>query len=130
MTVACSFFIWKEYQRKMAYRLLRMFAMLVLWISLSGLVLQPGWTHLVVNEDILLTRGYQGSSVDSVMKARPGARIFRTPDAAEYKTTDPVVSPQDISGDKMHYQVVVGTGLPQNLLAQVDTAGYYFIPAP
>lgn len=130
MTVACSFFIWKEYQRKMAYRLLRMVAMLVLWISLTGLVLQPGWTHLVVNEDILLTRGYQGSSVDSVMKVRPGARIFRTSDAAEYRTTDQVVSPQDISGDKMHYQVVVGTGLTQNLLAQIDTAGYYFIPAP
>ncbi|HQQ98918.1 MAG TPA: hypothetical protein PLX35_16720 [Cyclobacteriaceae bacterium] len=129
-TVLCAFFIWKEYQRRMAYPLLRMVAVLVLWISLTGLVLQPGWTHQVVNEDILLTRGYLRSSVDSLIKARPGARIFRTPDAAEYRPTDQVVSPNEISSGNIHYLAVVGTGFPQNLLAQVDTAGYYFIPAP
>lgn len=130
MTVLCSFFIWKEYQRKMAYRLLRIVAMLVLWISLTGLVLQPGWTHVVVNEDILLTRRYQRSSVDSLMEARPGARIFRTADAAVYTSKDQVVSSEEISSHKIHFTVVLGTGLPQNLLAQFDSTVYHFIPAP
>jgi len=130
MAAACIFFVWKEYQRTMPFRLLRIVAMILLWISLTGLVLKPGFVHVVLNKDILLTYGYPHAAVDSLLKSNPGAGIYRTPDAAAYKSDDRVVSPEEISGNEIHYNVVAGIGLSPNRLDQRDTSGFYFIPAP
>lgn len=130
MALGCVFFVWKEYQRNMAYRLLRIVAMIGLWISLAGLVLKPGFSHLVTNQDILLTYGYPAPAVDSLLKTRPGANIYRTPDAAPYAPGDQVVSAEEILTNKVHYGVVMGVGLQQDQLDRIDTSNYYFIQAP
>jgi hypothetical protein len=128
MLVACMFFLWKEYYRPMAYRFLRIAATVVMWASLAGIVLKPGWTHFEPNLDILLTDGYRKTSVDSLLQVKPAAKVYHTQSTAAYSLNDLIISPDQINANEIPFGVVAGIGLPLAELMRRDSTDYFYVP--
>src|SRR5882762_3010593 len=74
-----SFFVYREFQRKLKFLAGRIIASSLVIISLVGLLLHPTYQE-VKNSDpiLLLTKGYPQIKVDSIIQKNPRLKIINT----------------------------------------------------
>lgn len=103
-----------EVRRKMRFRYLRVFAQLVIVVSLSLLVLQPA--IVVRNETgsvLLLTEGYQDSVVNNILKERSNLETISLPGVRPYKDSEQLRSINELASIGGRIHTIAGNGLPQ-----------------
>jgi len=103
-----------EWQRKMGRRMLRMSALFLLFLGVSGLFFKPAYfSSKIVGTDILLTSGYRKEHADSLLQVYPQAVLFQTSEADSFTGSVELTSLADLEGMNSEIRFVLGEGLPQ-----------------
>src|SRR5689334_98218 len=80
-----SFLAWREFKRKLKFLAFRIGALLFILISVFGLLLRPGFVKEIRSSGlILLTPGYEGAQVDSLLKVQPGLALVHLAETNPY----------------------------------------------
>jgi len=106
-----AFLIWKEVNRKMKFLRWRILAVIILFLSLAGLFLQPALQRGVSSQGVvLLTPNYKKEIADSLRKANDQLTFLRTPDAATYSGATEIEALPELP--ELNVRFVLGDGLP------------------
>jgi hypothetical protein len=118
--VLLVFMVWKEWDRKIKYRYVRVAAVVLIILSISGLLLQPVVeSERESNGVVLLTPHYKASTVDSLLNGNPKLTLLRTADAAPYRDAAILENFTDLyQNTNLHF--VLGDGLPQFILSEIE----------
>ncbi|MEY4929772.1 MAG: hypothetical protein RI909_496 [Bacteroidota bacterium] len=114
--VLLVFMIWKEWQRKIKYRYVRIVAVILLSGSILGFLLQPVTEREGESDGfVLLTPHYKASTVDSLLRVDPKLTLLRTADALPYRDATLLDNFDDLyQGIDLHF--VLGDGLPEYIV--------------
>jgi len=125
-----AFLIWKEYRRSVPYRNFRIAAVLLMLLSLAGLLHHPGYLQQSDKRGLLLTPGYQHSTVDSLVRKYPNLITSRLKETSPYSPADIILEEVDLAAFMPNIHFVTGTGLSSTLLQSLDSVHFQFIPSP
>ena len=115
-----TFFIWKEIQRKHRYLTLRIIAQVIVFFSITGLILRPSVkTEKTIGSALLLTKGYTKNTADSLVKTL-SLRTIRASDAAPYSNSETLASWHLLQKDAKNIRFVLGEGVPVSALDEYD----------
>lgn len=119
---------WLEIIRKQKLLALRLLAVLLAVISLACLVLNPARNVEKSSVIILLTPNYSNETLDSLIKSESGNQLYKL-ESVDTKNNIPVIQERDLKG--LHGNIhILGDGLPDYLLDDLDTANIQFHPTP
>lgn len=122
------FLIWQEWKRAFRFRILRMIAVLIMMLSLAAILLRPSLTIEKSRSILLLTKGFEKSKVDSLLKRYPDLIIKRTSDAEFYRESSPIQSSHDLSVIGVDIRFIAGNGLKDFELDLMESKSFDFIP--
>lgn len=120
------FFVWKELTRNAKLKAFRVAAVVVLIASLAGFLFQPSVkTEREAHQFLLLTKGYDRSRADSLVRAVPSLGVWKTREAASFP--DAVEVNEATIREQLHdIAFVAGNGLPYYLVKEGQ--GFEFLP--
>ncbi|NOT73942.1 MAG: hypothetical protein HOP08_03370 [Cyclobacteriaceae bacterium] len=111
---ALIFFIWKEYSRRQNLLIARIIAIVLVIFALLGITLRPALKEEGTgSQSILLTKGYQSSTLDSLRKVYPSIETIQQ--------GSPDIFNKDI-------RFILGNGLSSDSLEMLDSKSFQFIP--
>lgn len=120
-------FSWLEIIRKQKLLALRLLAVLLAVISLACLVLNPARNVEKSSAIMLLTPDYSNEILDSLTKSKSGSQVYKLESVSTPNI--PVIQARDLKG--LHGNIhILGDGLPDYLLDDLDTTNIQFYPAP
>ena len=125
---ATTFLLWKEWQRKLRFRTLRLVAAFTMMLMLAAIFLRPSNNLAKSDRILLLTPGYNLGEIDSLLTAHPDLRIMHTLETEQYKGSRPLSSYFEIRELGRNINFVTGEGLPLHALALLDKKNFTFIP--
>jgi len=119
-----------EWRRKMGRRVLRLAALGISFLGLAGLLLRP---HFSMEQElscaVLLTKGYEASQADSLLKANPLLTVYQAPDAAPFEGAVELKSFHGLKGISESVDFVLGDGLPAYVFNQNSSLRYTYLPS-
>ncbi len=122
------FFVYKEFQRKQKFLVFRIVALTLMVMSMLGLLFRPTYKEEKNSEAIiLLTKGYQPSKVDSIVKTSPKLKIIRTKEASPYSNSSILNSWHELINENIF--CVIGEGVPSHALELLHHKPFQFIPS-
>lgn len=120
-----ALFVWMELKRKQRFLMLRITAVLLVFLSILGLMIRPAILEKQnVGESILLTPGFNKAKIDSLLKVKPKIKVLRTEQAERYPSSE-LVSINDIADHDINY--ILGEGLPHSALELMGNQNFRFI---
>ncbi len=127
--IAFAFFIWKEFQRKQRFLIARIIAQVLILTSILGLLLKPSFKEEKPSlKNILLTKGYDKSKADSLLKIHPTLKIYRTEEAESFPLSESLNENQNLSNIGEETLFVLGSGLSSDELDLVGNRNFQFLP--
>lgn len=121
-------FSWLEIIRKQKLLALRLPAVFLAVISLACLVLNPARTVEKSSAIILITPNYSNEKLDSLTKSESGSQLYKL-ESVGTKDNFPVIQERNLKD--LHGNIhILGDGLPDYLLDDLDTANIQFHPTP
>ncbi len=115
-----SFFLWKEYTRKVKFLVWRIVVLIVMMLSILGLLLQPSFVkEKKSNGTVLLTVHYSSAQADSIRLKNPSFIFLRMSNAKPYPRSQEKQSFNELA-DQKNIQFVLGDGLPDYILKELD----------
>jgi len=125
--VLLAFLVWKEIGRKIRFLPARIATVVIMICSIVAWLLQPTRTSEKETTDaILLTKNYDPSKVDSLLKKYPSLAILRLDDASDFKNSR-ALGPYELTDYKSEIEFVLGDGLP-SYEEKIISTPYTFIP--
>lgn len=125
--VLITFFAaWFEFRKKTKFRTSRIFAVVVLALSLLGLLLRPFYSTTSSSGIILLTPGYNQSLLDSVMKQNSHLVLMRTPDCIEVRKAA-VADDDFIEEHSAQIKFILGEGLSAATLETMTKKNFHLL---
>ena len=122
-------FVWKEWERKLRFRALRLVAVCVMMLMLAAILLRPQSNISKSNAVLMLTPGFDAWVVDSLVSVTGNLRIVRSPDAKPYKDSRQLESYHELNTLGNDIRFVLGEGLPIHALDLLDATGFTYIPS-
>jgi|GEM_PF-654476 len=123
-----AFLVWKEIGRKSRFLLARIVAVVFMILSIVAWLLQP--TQALRKETagiILLTKNYDRTKVDSLVKKYPKLTILRLNDAVDFENVI-AIQAYEWSDYKSEIAFILGDGLPF-YEEEIINGPYTFIPS-
>ena len=121
------FLIWNEINRKIRFLAFRIIAVVLMVSSITIWLLHPMTSVLKDSTSIvLLTKNYDRANADSLSKKYPTYKLFREPEAADYKDAA-VLLPYSLVDHKNDISFILGDGLPYYELENISSH-YSFLP--
>lgn len=121
-----AYFIWQEARRKQKFQAMRIIALLIMLISLSGIFLKPALpTKQQSAPSLLLTPGYIKSTVDSIVRVTPVTGIFAIKGADPYPKAE-IIDINEV-GSIPNLMIILGNGLPTDALDLLDGTTFKLI---
>ncbi|MEQ9376736.1 MAG: hypothetical protein RIG68_16225 [Imperialibacter sp.] len=119
-----------EWRRKMGRKLLRLFALLVAFVGLVGVLLRPHYqTESILSDIMLLTKGYNGEKADSLLQTNPRLSAYKALDAADFKAATDLKSFSQLTGIKERIRYVLGNGLPDYVFEEAAPFRFAYFPS-
>jgi hypothetical protein len=129
--IALTFcFIWMERKRNARYFSIRVVAVIVMMLGVTGFLLRPQYQEISSEQIILLTPNYNKSQADSLLNIYPELKVLHTEGADAYRNSIAVNSYQEFPYDLANITFILGQGLPPEALDLFPSHNYQFIPAP
>jgi len=122
------FLIWREYNRTIRFRGLRIVAIIVALVAIAALILRPAFKTIKESYAILLTDGYKKEQADSVWKANSSAQFYHLKGATPYRKSKEIASVNDIYTFANDIRIVLGNGLSTTGWQQFSNAAIQYIP--
>ena len=123
-----AFLLWKEFQRKQKFLLLRIVAQVFILISILGLALRPEYkVEKKTSGIVLLTPDYNKSVVDSLLTNHPDLRLIHTNETERYRNSQVLDSYFKLSEEANKIHFIVGEGLPEHALQLMKLARFQFL---
>lgn len=123
-------FIWMEWKRKRPYFSLRVIAVIVMMLGVTGFLLRPQYQSTISEQIMLLTPGYDKSQADSLLNIHPKLKVLHDEGADAYRNSIAVDSYHDLPHELANITFILGQGLPAETLDLLPSHNYQFIPAP
>ncbi|MEQ9098150.1 MAG: hypothetical protein RIF36_24120 [Imperialibacter sp.] len=119
-----------EWRRKMGRKLLRLSALLVAFIGLTGILLRPHYLSESPQSDImLLTQGHNAEEADSLLQSNPGLSVYKAPGVADFKAAAELKSFNELAGIKERIRYVLGNGLPDYVFEEAASFRFAYFPS-
>ena len=123
-----AYFLWREYQRKLRFRTLRIMAQTLLFLALLGVYFRPGFYQQKTSEGVLLlTSGYSASTVDSVLKAENGLSVVHKKGVPSYRGSVEW-DDRDLERNSSSIRWVAGEGFSFAELDRIKDVHFKFLP--
>jgi hypothetical protein len=125
-TALALVFMWFEWKKDSRFKLLRVFAQIVVIVAVALILLRPSVRkEFDSNHTILLTRNFDRKIVDSLIAKHPGAKLKRTSEADNYRAAQTSAIVDAVSG----ITYVVGDGLTPAELDEIPDRTFTYIPS-
>ena len=119
----------REWNSTQCFRVGRILAVMVVMIALLGIVLRPS---LVLESSgknmLLLTEGFNGEVVDSLIQKHPELSIVTSPGMTEYRNSEKLSSWNDVAKRNSEIRFVAGAGVPIPILDEMDDHHFSYSP--
>lgn len=112
---------WLEIRRHQKLLALRLLALLVSVLSITGLIVNPSVPVSKSSDIILLTPGYNPKALDSLLNAHSKSRVYKLHAVNGNNGAIEILNYRDLS-DLRGNLFVLGEGLPGYMLEYMDTA--------
>lgn len=123
-----GYFLWREYQRKLRFRSLRLFAQVILFLALLGFYFRPGFNQQKAATPVLvLTPGYTATSVDSVIQSEKEFMIVHQKGVPSYRGSIKL-SDRDLERYASSIHWVAGEGFSLAELERLKDVRFQFLP--
>ncbi len=99
-----------EWRKKARNRILRLIALSLMLLAVSGIATQPATRHETSQQVILLTEGYNRARVDSLLQSHPTLSLCHIQGVPPYRSSIGI-SPNELSSFKNEIAWIVGFGL-------------------
>lgn len=121
---------WLEMHRSAPWRTARLTALTLGLAAMLGLTLQPlRESTQIASPLLLLTKGFERETVDSLLQAHPDWKIIRTLDAADYPKSSVLEDLVELSGLGRRVAAIAGEGLPTYAFEYLEQQGFEYFPA-
>jgi len=127
VTVLFIFLVWQESKKLYRFRILRIIAMILMMLALTGLLFKPGYQTKKSSNIILLTPNYSAIKVDSILVNHPDLMLMHLEQTSPYKNSTRLFQ-EDLPERANEIKIVIGQGLPRYLLDSFETKAFHFIP--
>lgn len=123
------FFLWKESQRKLKYKSLRLLAQTAIIISLMGILFRPALQREQTSSSIiLLTPNYDSKKVDSLLQTSDGLVLRHSNGTNPYRNSQ-LITANELEPLSSMVGFVVGEGLSTAILDQLTTHHFRYLAA-
>lgn len=129
LLVVLVFFFWKESQRKLKYKLLRLLAQTVIIISLMAILFQPALQREQTSSSIiLLTPNYDSKKVDSLLQTSDGLVLRHSNGTKPFRNSH-LITANELEPLSSKIGFVVGEGLSTAQLDQLPAHNFRYLAA-
>ncbi len=122
------FLLWKEWKRKLTWRIPRVVAAFTMMLMLAAIFLRPYHNVTKSQRILLLTNGYNVGQIDSLVNARADVQIINTPGTEHYRDSRPLKSYYELRELEGNIEFIAGEGLPGYALALLGEKNFTFLP--
>ena len=123
------FLVWQESKKPYRFRILRIIAVILMMLALTGFLFKPGYQTKKTSNIILLTPNYSAKQVDSILLENPDLMLMHLEQTSPYKNSTRLFH-EELPERANEIKIVIGQGLPRFLLDNLETRAFHFIPAP
>ncbi len=123
------FLVWQESKKPYRFRILRIIAVILMMLALTGLLFKPSYQTKKSSNIILLTPNYSAKQVDSILLDHPDLMLMHLEQTSPYKNSTRLFH-EELPERANEIKIVIGQGLPRYLLDNLETRAFHFIPAP
>ena len=129
VTLLLIFLVWQESKKPYRFRILRIIAVILMMLALTGLLFKPSYQTKKSSNIILLTPNYSAKQVDSLLLDHPDLMLMHLEQTSPYKNSTRLFH-EELPERANEIKIVIGQGLPRYLLDNFETKAFHFIPAP
>lgn len=120
---------WLEIRRPGPWRNLRLTALVLALLSITGLLLRPSREQVRrENPILLLTTGFAENTVDSLLAEYPDWEVYRAPETGSYPKSIQLDDWVSLSGLDHRIGAIVGEGLPAYALEYMSEKHFRYSP--
>ena len=127
VTVLCIFLVWQESKKPYRFRILRIIALILMMLALTGLLFKPSYQTKKSANIILLTPNYSAIKVDSILVDHPDLMLMHLEQTSPYKNSTRLFQ-EDLPERANEIKIIIGQGLPRYLLDSFEAKAFHFIP--
>ena len=119
VTLLIIFLVWQESKKPYRFRILRIIAVILMMLALTGLLFKPGYQTKKSSNIILLTPNYSVKQVDSILLDHPDLMLMHLEQTAPYKNSTHLFH-DELPERANEIKIVIGQGLPRYLLDNME----------